>query len=80
MALPAMLVHTGTGTPLTVGTRAEATAPMATSHRTGFSSAMPNQATTRETTASAAAPGPETPTDEHPPLASTSALRPPQAL
>lgn len=68
---PAMLAHTGTCTPLTVGTQAVPTVPTGTSHRTGCSNAKLSKVTTRGTTASAAAPGPETTTEEqgphHPP-------------
>lgn len=61
---PAMLAHTGTCTPLTVGTQAASTVPTGTSHRTGCSNAKLSKVTTRGTTASAAAPGPETPTEQ----------------
>lgn len=63
MLPPAMLAHTGTCTLLTVGTQAASTAPTGTSHRTGCSNAKLSKATTRGTTASAAARGPETPTE-----------------
>lgn len=80
MPPPAMLAHTGTCTPLTVGTQAVPTVPTGTSHRTGCSNAKLSRVTTRGTTASAAAPGPETPTEEVPPglrIRSPRALRPP---
>lgn len=86
MPPPAMLAHTGTCTPLTVGTQAVPTVPTGTSHRTGCSNAKLSKVTTRGTTANAAARGPETPTEEQRPLspplhpASRSAPRSPRAL
>lgn len=57
------VAHTGTCTLLTAGTRAALTVPTGMSHRTGCSNVKLSKVTTRGTTASAAAPGPETPTE-----------------
>ncbi|KAG7221614.1 hypothetical protein INR49_017145 [Caranx melampygus] len=61
-----MLAHTGTCTPLTVGTQAVPTVPTGTSHRTGCSNAKLSKVTPEEHR-HAAAPGPETTTEEQGP-------------
>lgn len=60
---PATPAHTGTCTHLTLATLATPTAPTGTNHRTGCCDTKLSKVTTRGTAGSAAAPGPETPTE-----------------
>lgn len=64
---PATHARTGTCTCLTTATRAAPTAPTGTSHRTGCCNTKLSKVTTRGTADTAAAPGPETPTELKPP-------------
>lgn len=64
---PATPAHTGTCTHLTSATLATPTAPTGTNHRTGCCDTKLSKVTTRGTAGSAAAPGPETPTELRPP-------------
>lgn len=64
---PATPAHTGTCTHLTLATLATPTAPTGTNHRTGCCDTKLSKVTTRGTAGSAAAPGPETPTELRPP-------------